>query len=153
MEIILLYALVTSACFYLGSRAMITSWLWSRYPPRLSRFMDCAACTGFWYGTALTLVLGAWLDITPFALPLVAAPIIGLASLVWTPIVAGLMHVALERLGSVMIEPYVPVAERTVEVLPTVFAENEGAAKEMEAEIRRSIGLAIVPDDEPPKAA
>lgn len=151
MEIILLYALVTSACFYLGSRAMITSWLWSRYPPRLSRFMDCAACTGFWYGTALTLVLGAWLDITPFALPLVAAPIIGLASLVWTPIVAGLMHVALERLGSVMIEPYVPVAERTVEVLPTVFTENPNAVIDFQATIERA--LAIVPDDEPPKAA
>lgn len=95
---IVFVALLTAGLYYLGSRALITSWLWSRYPKRFARFMDCAACTGFWYGLGVTLVLGASV---PFDVPTWSAPIIvGLCSMVWTPLVAALMQIALERLGS-----------------------------------------------------
>lgn len=106
MEIILVYALLTSATFYLGSRAVITQWLWSRYPPRLARFMDCAACAGFWYGVIVG-ALGTWafepagsglLGIREWYSPV----IIGLCSIVWTPIVAGYMQAGFEQLGSVV---------------------------------------------------
>jgi hypothetical protein len=50
---LVLYPLLTCTLWYLGTRAVITSWLWSRYPPRLARFMDCSACAGFWYGFAV----------------------------------------------------------------------------------------------------
>ncbi len=130
LELILFYALLSSALYYLGSRAMITQWLWSRYPQRFARFMDCAACTGFWYGLTLALALGWW---DPryrlFDLPLVAAPLVGLCSLVWTPLVASLMQAGLDRLGSAVpdAEPETPIAEREAVVLPTVMRENQGA--------------------------
>jgi hypothetical protein len=108
LEILAVYALLTSALFYLGSRAVIMSWLWGRYPPRLARFMDCAACSGFWYGLivggiawvcdypgsstypAEARILGEWWS--PF--------VVALCSVVWTPIVAGFMQAGFERLGS-----------------------------------------------------
>lgn len=104
MEILLVYALLTSAAFYLGSRAVITQWLWGRYPPRLARFMDCAACAGFWYGVAVG-AMGAWvvepIGSSPFSLREWYSPlIVGLCSIVWTPIVAGLMQAGFERLGT-----------------------------------------------------
>jgi hypothetical protein len=103
MELLIVYALLTSSAFYLGSRAVITSWLWGRYPKRLARFMDCAACSGAWYGAGfsyLANVLGY-----PSSGPLAEwwSPIlVGLCSIVWTPIVAGLMQAGFERLGTVV---------------------------------------------------
>jgi hypothetical protein len=97
--------LLSTALFYLGSRAKITSWLWSQYPPGLARFMDCSACTGFWWG----LLLSAQLDLTvsltslpmPFGLVGPFAPfMVGLVSLVLTPIVAGWMQRGLENVGT-----------------------------------------------------
>ena len=29
---------------------------WSRYPTSLARFMDCPACSGFWYGAILAIL-------------------------------------------------------------------------------------------------
>jgi hypothetical protein len=97
METLLIYALCTSAAFYLGSRAVITHWLWSRYPRRLAVFMDCAACTGFWYGLGF-----AWLStVCGYPVKTHYTPwVIGLCSMVWTPIVAGIMHKGFEWLGS-----------------------------------------------------
>lgn len=156
---ILFIVLITTALYYLGSRALITSWLWSRYPQRLARFMDCAACTGFWYGLGVTLVLGSSV---PFDVPTWGVPIIvGLCSMVWTPLVAALMQIALERLGSVVPpdaeevfeigqpvpikdikveranvgDPPVPIRDRKAVVLPTVFAENPKAALEFKTEL------------------
>jgi len=103
MEIMLVYALLTSAAFYLGSRAMITRWLWSRYPPRFARFMDCAACTGFWYGLIAGIV-GTYAipeDLTISIPKILRLPlIVALCSIVWTPIVAGYMQLGFERLGT-----------------------------------------------------
>lgn len=103
MEPFLIYALLTSAAFYLGSRAVITRWLWSRYPRKLAQFMDCSACTGFWFG----LLAGVILRFPLPGIPLnewASALIIGLCSIVWTPIFAGFMQAGFERLGSAVPE-------------------------------------------------
>lgn len=102
METLALIVLLSTALFYLGSRAKITSWLWSSYPPGLARFMDCSACTGYWWGTLLTVAIeyGTTLEL-PFGLSPAMAPIpIGLVSLVLTPIVAGWMQRGLESVGT-----------------------------------------------------
>jgi len=107
MEVILVYALLTSAAFYLGSRALITRALWSRYPRWLATFMDCAACTGFWYGFAAGWLLHDSLPLLPgVSIRIPFFPILtGLCSIVWTPIVAGLMQAGFERLGSAVEDP------------------------------------------------
>lgn len=96
----IVYPLLTAALFYLGSRAKISEFIWSRYPAKLVSFMDCAACTGFWYGLVASFVLrldvGA-LVVTNWYTPLVIA----LCSMAWTPIVAFWMDNALYRLGTV----------------------------------------------------
>jgi hypothetical protein len=104
MESLVLYSLLTSAAFYLGSRAKITQPLWSRYPKGFARFADCASCTGFWYG----LFFGMALSWRPISLPVAGIPpgswyaplIIAMCSIVTTPIVAGLMQAGFERLGT-----------------------------------------------------
>ena len=103
MENIVLYALLTTAAFYLGSRAVITAWLWSRYPPKLARFFDCAACSGWWYGLVIGMALSWGIGISPLGIPATEwySPIvIAFGSLVWTPILAAVMQMGLERLGS-----------------------------------------------------
>jgi hypothetical protein len=95
VEALLLYAMLTTAAYYLGSRAVITEWLWSRYTPKLAKFFDCSACSGFWYGAVAGMTLGWCGEIAPLELPARApyTPIlIGLCSMVWTPITAGIMH-------------------------------------------------------------
>lgn len=102
MQPLVIYALLTTAAFYLGSRAVITRFLWSRYPPAFARFMDCAACSGFWYG----LIAAGALDLGPANVPPAARPVvIALCSAVWTPIVAGLMQHGFEQLGSAVEDP------------------------------------------------
>lgn len=101
--IILLYALLSAAMFYLGSRAKITEAIWSLYPQSFARFMDCAACTGFWWGLIWHVVIGARfeIDLGPMPAGHVATPLIaGLCTLVLTPIVAAMMHYGLAVLGS-----------------------------------------------------
>jgi hypothetical protein len=105
MEVLFVYSLLTSALFYLGSRAKITQVLWSKYPPWLASWADCAACSGAWYGFAVGLVAsnsGADLPriLTQWWSPL----IVGLCSIVWTPIVAGFMQAGFERLGTTIAE-------------------------------------------------
>jgi hypothetical protein len=106
MQSLILFALLSTAFFYLGSRATITSFLWSRYPKRFAKFMDCPACSGFWYGAALALAAIA-LDV-PLPLELRAswwAPIVvGWMSIVWTPIGSAMLQNALETVGSVIPE-------------------------------------------------
>lgn len=101
---VLAYPFITAAAFYLGSRAKITEALWSRYPKPFARFMDCAACAGFWYGLILQAIVGIGpqhLDFLGFTWQDPATPfIVGLCSLVWTPIIAAVMQSALDHLGS-----------------------------------------------------
>lgn len=108
----LLYALLSAACFYLGSRALVTRWLWSRYPPSLASFMDCSACTGFWWGFALAAIVGQCLHLPYMGLdpssPLTWC-IVGLCSIVLTPIAAGLMQHGLDQLGHIEPDSEPPV--------------------------------------------
>lgn len=118
MQTLVLYALCTAALFYLGSRAKITQPLWSRYPQKLAIFMDCAACTGFWYGLAVAAVGGYGLGLPLLGLPgdrpsTIAAA--SLASVAWTPMVAALMQLGLEHLGSAV--EVIPEGEPTPEPL------------------------------------
>lgn len=103
--IILLYALFSTSMFYLGSRALITEALWTLYPPRFARLMDCAACTGFWWGLIAHVAIGRTfgVDVGPLPADHVATPLVaGLAMLVLTPILAACMHLGLKVLGSVV---------------------------------------------------
>jgi hypothetical protein len=101
LETLALYAILSAALFYLGSRALITRALWSRYPPRLAAFMDCSACTGFWWGLILAIAFGrtetAWALPHGYFMPVV----VGASMIALTPIVAGFMQYGLDRLGAV----------------------------------------------------
>lgn len=90
------YPLVTTALYYLGSWALITRWLWSRYPPILGSLMSCAACSGFWYGLAAG-ALGARAGVT-FPGGAASPLIVGLCAMVWTPLIAHAMLTRLEAL-------------------------------------------------------
>lgn len=94
---ILWLPLLTTALYHLLARATVTEWLWSKYPPALDRFLSCAACSGFWYGffLALLLIPGADRHILHLDGPIC----VGLASMVWTPIMAGLQEWGLGILG------------------------------------------------------
>ena len=97
---ILLHVVVTTALFYLGSRAEVTRWLWSRYPRPLARLLDCSSCSGFWYGLGATAAAEALGERTlPVAAPAiwVIGPFLGM---VGTPMLAYLHQEAMMRLGS-----------------------------------------------------
>ena len=96
--------LVPASLWCLGSRAIITQGLWSRYPQKLwilpfdfRHFMDCAACTGFWWGVVVFLVLCAG-NLSPYTW--YTAPGWGLCSIVTTARVAYYLDHALYQLGS-----------------------------------------------------
>jgi hypothetical protein len=97
MMLVLHYAIVSTALWYLGSRALITQALWSRYPPRFARFMDCSACCGFWWGLIYSILDGGALDAS---LSTSHPIIVGLCMIVMVPLLAGLMQRALWEAGS-----------------------------------------------------
>jgi hypothetical protein len=106
--ILVILAIISAALFYLGSRARITQALWSLYPPRFAIFMDCAACTGFWWGLILSMLcIPRELMFDTLYIPrdtsymTVTTPILyGFVMMVLTPIVAAIMQRALVELGS-----------------------------------------------------
>lgn len=79
---------VTAALYYLGARAVITRFLWSRYPQRFDALMSCASCSGFWYG-GICAAVGRCFHV-PFlgSTSWWTVPIAMLMSIVWTPIIA-----------------------------------------------------------------
>ena len=96
-----LYALLCTATYYLLARAMITHWLWSRYPAWLDYYFTCAACSGFLYGL-IAGAIGGQLGLSFLGLPGPAwyTPIVtALCSMIWTPVLADLHINALLRLG------------------------------------------------------
>lgn len=104
MSVLVLYPLLTAAIFYLGSRAVITSWIWSRYPRWLAMLADCAACSGFWAGLGVAWALRfpfLGLDGHHWFTPVV----VGLCSMIWTPLVAALHQHAMITLGSAIPDP------------------------------------------------
>jgi len=85
-----IYPLLTTALFYLGSQAAITRAIWSKYPKWLDRFMSCAACLGFWLGLAVAM-LGWWRDWPFLRLPgrdWLTVLIVGFGAMIWTPLLA-----------------------------------------------------------------
>lgn len=100
----ILYALLTTCLYYLGVRAKITHWLWSRYPKWLDNFMMCSACSGFWYGLVVAFGIGWWRELPFLGLPgrLWITPIvIAFCSIVWTPIIAAIHLQAFDYTGAV----------------------------------------------------
>lgn len=55
----LFLGILGAAFHYVTYRAMITRWLWSRYPRWLDALLSCAACSGFWVGGGLGLLARA----------------------------------------------------------------------------------------------
>lgn len=103
MSGLVLYALLSAAMFYLGSRALITKPIWSRYPASIASFMDCAACTGFWWGTAWALTIGRHFEIDVGPLPAMhqGTPLlVGLCTCALAPLAAAFMQWGLDYLGS-----------------------------------------------------
>lgn len=102
MTALLLYPLLCVALYYLMARATLTEALWSRYPAWLDRLTSCAACSGFWYGLGCA-GLGWWQGWSVGGLPArdpVTVALVGLCSIVWTPLLAALHIRALERLSA-----------------------------------------------------
>jgi hypothetical protein len=100
---LLLYALLTPAAYYLTVQAKITEWAWSRYPAWLTVFLHCSACSGFWWGVLAAVGLGRTLDLPFLGLDAQAwyTPVlVGLCSIVWTPLVANAQVTALLQLGA-----------------------------------------------------
>jgi hypothetical protein len=101
MTTFVLYASLCTAAHYLLARAMITQFLWNRYPERVDRFFLCAACSGFWYGL-IAGAIGGRLKLSFLGLDGQAwytPPVVALCAMVWTPILADLQITALLRLG------------------------------------------------------
>lgn len=99
IDAIFVLPLITAALYHLGARAVITQAIHSRYPAWLAGFMNCAACSGTWYGFAcgtIGLIAGVpFLGSTAIWTPLVVA----LMSMVWTPIVAAVHERAMHELN------------------------------------------------------
>lgn len=100
MEAVAVYALATPALYHLGARAKLTQAIWSRWEDTgFGRFMNCAACSGFWYGlivATIGYVLGwtffgshAWWTI----------PTVGTCGIVTTPLLAAAHERALHQLA------------------------------------------------------
>ena len=86
----ILYALLTTAFYYLGARATITRVIWSRYPSWLDYYTMCAACSGFAYGLGVGSFGWKW-NLSFLGLPgqsVSTVIVIGLCSMIWTPIIA-----------------------------------------------------------------
>ena len=98
-----LYMLITTGLYYLGAWAKITMPIWGRYPRSIVSFMECAACTGMWYGVLVGL--GGWYTGLPFLglstsqhAPVYAGAV-GLCAMVWTPPLAWLHLRALHEIA------------------------------------------------------
>ena len=97
---ILLYTiLITIALFFGGSRAVITRFIWSRYPPTLDRFMDCPMCSGAWYGALVSIVFTQLGYHYPGLEDWHAPFVLFLCSAIWTPVGAGVVQRLLFDVG------------------------------------------------------
>jgi uncharacterized membrane protein len=100
MTDLLVIAIVGAATFYLGHRALITRWLWSRYPAWLDRFMGCAACLGTWVGLACG---GGFVADGRDLLGIAGWPVVlfsGAVGLVLTPVASAILLYALAMTSS-----------------------------------------------------
>lgn len=101
---LLLYPLLTTALYYLGSRAKITQFIWRRYPKWLDGYMVCSACVGTAYGVGVALVGGLYFHLPFLVLPgchWITPVVVGLCSMVWTPVLAALHLLAMAAIQRV----------------------------------------------------
>lgn len=56
--ILLAVPIIATSLWYLLSQAVITRWLWSRYPEWLDSWAQCPACSGTWLGAGTSAFLG-----------------------------------------------------------------------------------------------
>ena len=92
----ILYALVSTALYYIIGRAGITRPIWSRYPKWLDKLVSCAACSGFWIGLGVGAA-GAWAGRPYFDIPgrsPLAVLVAGLVAMVTTPVLYWLLETA-----------------------------------------------------------
>jgi hypothetical protein len=97
---ILIYPLLTTALFYLGARAKLTAPITRHLPGELNEVLACPACSGAWYGMACAVF--GFFTRTPFlgASAWWTLPVIALASMIWTPMLAALQEASIYRLWS-----------------------------------------------------
>jgi hypothetical protein len=88
MKWFLLIPFLTTSCWFLGALAGITerprAWIAIRLPD-LIRILNCAACSGTWYGFAF----GAFFD--PADDLWLSILVTGACSMVWTPFLGALL--------------------------------------------------------------
>jgi len=161
----ILLPVVSTVLFYLAGHAVITQWLWSRYPAWLEAWAMCPACSGVWWGGGLGLLFGKWLGLSIFGLPPTHWGT-WLVTSAWCAFWMTLLAwVQLRALGAVL-GPWVPikaqveqaVEERLKERLEDAVNARTGELlerlKTLEAQ-RTTPSLSVVPRDppEPPRAA
>jgi hypothetical protein len=157
VETLLIYAFCTASMFYLGSRALITSWLWGHYPPKFALFMDCSACSGTWYGAAVAYIGGYHLGLDFLGLH-GAAPttvaVAALCSMAFTPIAAGLVQRGFDSVGSA-VAPEAPVIpelpNRDAEVQALLQARNPVSYETSGTITPREIPIPVLKVVIPPK--
>jgi hypothetical protein len=90
---LLLFSLITTFLWYLGSAANITLPIREMLPAKVNSFLLCPACSGFWYGLGLGIYAHTR-HLLPWPSELV---IFGLAAAsgTWTALGAGLLLRAL----------------------------------------------------------
>ena len=96
------------AFFYLGSRATITRFVWSRYPRGLATLMDCPACSGFWYGAIVAYVLRVAMGVELVTF----AP--GWHNTLWCAIVSGWITMLTTPIGMAILQRSLEIAGTTV---------------------------------------
>ena len=102
---LLFMTLLPAAFWYLTSSAMITQWLWSRYPAWLDELTHCSACSGFWWGNLISVgfsLAGAH----PY--PWYTAPLWGLCVMVVNPLITWAHTVTLRSAAAPAPAPDLP---------------------------------------------
>lgn len=86
--------ILATVAWYLAGMAELTRAIWSRYPARLDRWVQCPACFGTWAGAGVALALN--LPVLGFpgrSLP--ALVLAGLWCTFWVPLCAWALYRAL----------------------------------------------------------
>lgn len=100
MEAVAVYLCATPALYHLGARAKLTEPIWSLWSGTgFDRFMNCAACSGFWYGLLVALlghILG-WTFLGAHAWWTI--PTVAVCAIVTTPLLAAAHERALHQLA------------------------------------------------------
>lgn len=95
----LFLGILGAAFHYVTYRAMVTKWMWSRYPRWLDALLSCAACSGFWVGIGA----GALARTQNYSLlgfeDWLLLPAAGAVTMVLAPVIAWLQVYTLTALG------------------------------------------------------